>query len=137
MSLNVDASRVKNAETVCFRGEGDKREWNPLTTLIAFTTMSVDIGEITAENAEEFYCRAALINDIYASASSLAPTDITIADIKAHIGLRTNVATLTRAKWLAKVSKVVIPNRLRAYKYRLDRAEQANITSAAEQPATA
>lgn len=124
MSLNVDASRVKNADTVCFRGEGDSREWNPLTTLIAFTTMTIDIGEITAENAEEFYCRAALMNDLYASASNIAPTEITLADIKAHIGLRTNVLTLTRAKWIAKVSKVNIPNRLREYKWRLDRAAQ-------------
>ena len=125
MSLNVDASRVKNADTVCFRGEGDSREWNPLTTLIAFTTMTIDIGEITAENAEEFYCRAALMNDLYASASNIAPTEITLADIKAHIGLRTNVLTLTRAKWLAKVTKTIIPNRLREYKWRLERAAQA------------
>lgn len=120
MSLNVDASRVTDSETVCYRGEGEAREWNPLTTLIAFTTMSVDIGEITAENAEEFYCRACLLNDIYASASIERPQEITLAEIKAHIGLRTNVITLTRAKWLAKVSKVVIPNRLREYKWRLE-----------------
>lgn len=124
MSLNVDASRVKNADTVCFRGEGDAREWNPRTTLIAFTTMTIDIGEITAENAEEFYCRCALLNGLYASASNIPPQEITIADIRAHIGLRTNVLTLTRAKWLAKVTKVTIPNRLREYKWRLDRAAQ-------------
>ena len=120
MSLNVDASRVQNADTVCFTREGDERKWRGLTTLIAFTTMAVDIGEITEANAEEFYCRACLINDLYASASALPPEEITIADIKAHIGLRTNVITLTRAKWLAKVSKVNIPNRLREYKYRLE-----------------
>jgi len=124
MSLNVDASRVKNADTVCFRGEGDAREWNPRTTLLAFTTMTIDIGEITGENAEEFYCRAALISDLYASASNIAPTEITLAEIKAHIGLRTNVLTLTRAKWLAKVTKTIIPNRLREYKWRLERAAQ-------------
>lgn len=123
MSLNVDVSRVKNAETVCFRGEGDAREWNPLTTTLAFFTMTVDIGEITAENAEEFYCRAALLNDLYASASNTAPTEITIADIRAHIGLRTNVLTVSRAKWLTKVTKTIIPNRLREYKWRLDSAQ--------------
>lgn len=124
MSLNVDASRVQNADTVCFVGEGDARKWAPLTTLIAFTTMTIDIGEITAENAEEFYCRACLMNDLFASASIVPPTEITLADIKAHIGLRTNVLTLTRAKWLAKVTKVTIPNRLREYKWRLERAAQ-------------
>ena len=122
MSLNVDASRVQNADTVCFVGEGDARKWNPLTTTIAFFTMSADIGEITAENAEEFYCRCALLNDLYASASIERPVEITIDDIRAHIGLRTNVLTLTRAKWMTKVTKTIIPNRLREYKWRLDRA---------------
>lgn len=122
MSLNVDASRVKNADTVCFVGEGDNRQWAPLTTTIAFFTMSADIGEITAENAEEFYCRCALLNDIYASASIERPVEITIDDIRAHIGLRTNVLTLSRTKWMAKVTKTIIPNRLREYKWRLERA---------------
>lgn len=120
MSLNVNVSKVANHDSVCFVGEGEGRKWRPLTTTIAFMCMAVDIGEITEQNAEEWYCRACLINDLYASASIEPPAEITIADIRAHIGMQTNVITMTRAKWISKIAKNAIPNRLREYQYRLD-----------------
>lgn len=131
MSLNVNIGKIANHDSVCFIGEGENRKWRPLTTTIAFLTMTVDIGEITEQNAEEFYCRACLLNDLYASASIEPPAEISIADIRAHIGMQTNVITLTRAKWIAKIAKNAIPNRLREYQYRLeaDRRRDAQLAA--------
>jgi hypothetical protein len=124
MSLNIDISRIADHDSVCFMPTDDgTRQWKPITTRIGFTTMVVDIGDITEENAEEFYCRASLISDIYSSASMDPEIPLTLDEIRAHIGMRTNVVTLTRKQWLAKVTKTVIPNRMREYQWRLDRAK--------------
>jgi hypothetical protein len=119
MALNIDISRIANHETVCFVGDGEAREWSATTRSIGFLTMSTDIGEITEANAEEFYIRASLLCDLYGGNSRDGGVP-SLADIRAHIGLRSNVLTLTRAKWLANVKKNALPNRLREYKWRLD-----------------
>jgi hypothetical protein len=119
MSLRIDLTAIANHENTCFVGEGDARDWTNLTRTIGFLTMSTDIGEITEANAEEFYIRASLICDLYGGNSRDGGVP-SLADIRAHIGMRTNVLTLTRAKWLAKVKSNSLPNRLREYKWRLD-----------------
>jgi hypothetical protein len=119
MSLNVDLTRIANRDTVCFVGEGDARKWSDLTNTIGFLTIAADIGDITEANAEEFYIRACLLCDLYGGNSRDGGVP-SLADIRAHIGMRTNVITLTRAKWLAKVKSNNLPNRLREYKWRLD-----------------
>ena len=119
MSLTVNIARIANHDTVCYEGEGEARQWKAITSFIAFTSIAVDLGEITDANADEFYCRAALIHALYGNARTAS--DLTIDDIRTHIGMTTNVVSLSRAKWLSKVSKHVVPNRLRDYQYRLDR----------------
>jgi len=119
MALTIDLSRIANHETTCFTGEGDARKWTDTTHTIAFLTMGVDLGEITEANAEEFYIRACFICDLYGGNSRDGGVP-SIADIRAHIGLRSNVFTLSRAKWLANIKKNSIPARLREYKWRLD-----------------
>lgn len=122
MSLNVDISRIANHDTVCYEGEGENRAWKQATTDLGFYTMSIDIGEITADNAVEFYSRCCLLCDLYGGFSlDRVPS---IETIRAHIGLRTNVATISRAKWLAKVRKI-IDARLNDYKYRVQESDRA------------
>lgn len=84
---------------------GDKRlAYKPLTEQIIWTTLMVDIGEITEVTAVEFYCRAKLIDCIYSSVESNHHT-LTIDEIKSHIGLKTNVRYLTQSNWLKKLQK--------------------------------
>lgn len=119
MALHIDISRIANHETVCVVGDGESRKYSDTTGNLAFYTMTVDIGEITDANAEEFYIRCCLMCDLYGGNSRDGGVP-SLADIRAHIGLRTNVLTLTRAKWLANVKRNALPNRLREYKWRLD-----------------
>jgi hypothetical protein len=135
MALTTDLTRIKNRETVCFTGEGDSRRWTNTTQNIAFLTMTADIGEITAKNAEEFYCRICLISALYGDPSD-TPYGVSIEDIEAHIGLCTNVVTITRAKFLAKVKRMA-GFRMRDIADGIPAQRKATITRAAEQPATA
>lgn len=72
--------------------------------------MFVDMGQITAENYEEFYARTAVQEKL--SGAYLTETDaegnhkpryITLKDVRDHIGLSTNVSFLKRAQWLKRV----------------------------------
>jgi hypothetical protein len=90
MSLNYDLRKV--ADTELTRDPGTRE------TMI-FQTMIVDMGEITAANAEEFYTRTKMIDRAYPYGDS----GITRAHVQAFIGLKTNVATTTNAAFGKRV----------------------------------
>lgn len=90
--------------------KGDKL-MSPVTNALIWGTMFVDMGTITADNADEFFARTALqekLSGAYLTETSddgkvHKPRPITYKDVVDHIGLRTNVSTLTRAKWMKRV----------------------------------
>lgn len=109
MSLNYDLGNIANYEEVCFTGKPDQREMSPVTHALIFATMSVDIGRITEKNYLEFYSRAKFVAALFGS--TLYETDeqgkcrernFTIEEIRAHIGLRTNVIDKTRATFVRR-----------------------------------
>ena len=120
MSLNWDITNVKDHKSVCWlpdpEGEINPKTgevyvmMNPVTKALIFATMSVDIGRITEDNADEFYARLGFFRQLwgpFVANDDGSPREITPQDVQAHIGLVTNVNTLTRAKWLTKVKGII------------------------------
>lgn len=96
MALNFDFSKCKDIKYV-----GDK-DWS-MTDKIIWLTMVVGIPEIKEDNAEEFYKRVNLTERLFGG--WFLNRDIELEDIKARIGLKTNVAKLNRAKFVERQAK--------------------------------
>ena len=80
-----------------------------VTHALIFVTMSVYIGHITEKNYLEFYTRAKFVAALYGSTLYEADEhgehrerDFTIEEVRAHIGLHTNVADKTRAYFVKR-----------------------------------
>jgi hypothetical protein len=101
----------------------NKDEWHPVTHYLMFTTMAVGMGEITKQNAPEFFRRVAMIQKIYGPALTyLDPLDdskneifITFEDIENHIGLKTNVSTLSKTEFNKKALEILERDALSSY----------------------
>ncbi len=133
MSLNWNIGRIENMDTVCyerlplagnedllksmsFMGPGwhvckddpDTIERMSVTThTLIFATMSVDMGSITEKNADEFYRRLTVVErDGAFRRSEDGPVPFTLDEVKAHIGLTTNVATMPKRAWDAKRKRI-------------------------------
>ena len=93
MSLNYRFDKCKALMVMT----DEQREviW-PTTQSIIFQTISNGMGEITEENAEEFFIR----QDIWCRLNAFTP--IPPEAIVQHIGLTTNVSPMTRAAWTRK-----------------------------------
>lgn len=89
MSLDYDLRKVDAA----IRTDA---EW-PVTQAIIFLTMSIGMGEITATNVFDFAVRVHAAEAVMGpwvhtmSEGAAVPRPITVADIRARIGLKTNV----------------------------------------------
>jgi len=86
MSLSYDLTKIENHENLCWYDWEDEKLLSPVTESIVFACMYVEMGTITKANAEEFYTRYVM----FCRASGMT-NKRTLSDIKAHIGLRTNV----------------------------------------------
>lgn len=107
MSLNWNVERIDNYEGVCWIGaEGDpERHMNPVTKALIFMTMSVGLGVITKDNAEEFYARTHVMEQVHGQSTHIGGEGIYIspADVQRHIGLTCNVGNETRAQWARRI----------------------------------
>lgn len=105
MSLNWNLSRIANKDTVCYRDHGDgEQRLTSLTHNLIWSTMAVDMGEITAKTVDEWHFRLQCIALVYGDQGW---SDITREDIANHIGLSTNVIKRTRKQFLAKMATVL------------------------------
>ena len=109
MSLDYQLGEIANFKEVCYEGEPGKRKMSGVTHAIIFTTMAVDIGHITEKNYIEFHTRAKFVAALHGSAlyeadehGGYEERDFTLEEIKAHIGLGTNVADKTRAYFVKR-----------------------------------
>jgi len=86
MSLNYDLRGVKDLAITCYT-EADtlRRE----TQTLIFSTIAVMMYEITDANAEEFYARLVFWERLH-SIDDDEEGKITLATVRAHIGLKTN-----------------------------------------------
>lgn len=96
MSLNWDLKSVNNMEQVCFPGG----KMSDVTNNLIWATVITNLGEITEENAEEFYHRL----QFSGNCSKNDWSDITLENVKAHIGLKTNVTTITWDQFVKQVA---------------------------------
>lgn len=120
MSLDWNVAKVANNETVCFRiaeendpgrgiNKGDKL-LQVRTEGLIWATMPVGLGRITAANYREFYARLNMHEKLnggmrYGPAPDHARICFTLADVRDHIGLTTNVSDETGAKWIKRVQE--------------------------------
>jgi hypothetical protein len=116
MSLNYELTRIKDWKSRCLI---DDNRLNPVTEYLIFATMSTGIGEITEKNYIEFFIR--LKADDAISPWPKGEIDITLQNVRDHIGLRTNVfPNESRSKWV----KRVFDSAVREYEYRIRRNEE-------------
>lgn len=125
MSLNWDLSKINGGDFKAVTqiespyddpNEGIKKGdmiRNPVTTAIIWATMAVGLGEITEKNFEEFYRRLHLWEHSVQSFLSwgqdkdYANRYITYDEVKAHIGLRTNVSKESDSVFFKKLMGAV------------------------------
>jgi hypothetical protein len=106
MSLNYDISRVDDA------AKADGEPWRITDTLI-WATMAVDMGEITEKNYEEFAERLALSAKVHGTLmqkvvdGELVDRPITVEEVKARIGLKTNVTTTTARAFQGRLNRAM------------------------------
>jgi len=82
------------------------RKLNSVTHALIFGSMAIGIGKITQANHEEVYLRYAMEEKIFGTRlrrkneeGEWVDRSITLADIKRHIGLGTNVSLDSKAKY--------------------------------------
>jgi len=79
------------------------RALDPLTHALVFNSISIGIGEITADNAGEVYARSKIVEAFHGDFVQYADPDkrfiLEPEHIQQHIGLRTNVSFEPREEW--------------------------------------
>jgi hypothetical protein len=113
MSLDYDLGKINNYKELCYK-DGFM---TPRTQQIIFGCISTGIGEITEKNYIEWFMRYSMWCGLHSFDNS--PT---LDDVRAHIGLRTNVFPQeSRTKWV----KRHMDGQERDIKYVLRREEAA------------
>jgi len=79
---------------------------NPVSQALETLTMSVGMGEITEDNWREFWARLYIVDQVFGP--FLRNPDgsdrrLTPADVRAHIGLRANVAPDSKVTFKTKI----------------------------------
>jgi hypothetical protein len=104
MALNWNISDCNNWETLKEKGEWHKTEY------MIFATMSIDMSEITEENAIEFYARLKVVSAAYDGAwytEGIGWEDPTYEDVIKRIGLNTNASSRNTFKqWFKRIAMV-------------------------------
>ena len=89
MSLDYKLDSIDRWEELVHDGQ-----LNPVTQALVFNAMAIGIGEITERNVEEVYIRTAMADAVYGAplrGPAGGAVHLTLADIRRHIGLTTNV----------------------------------------------
>jgi len=103
MSLDFDLAKIKDYKKLFTKATNVDEEdsLNQMTERLIFLAMEVDLGEITEKNVEEWMVRLAMLKRC-----GWAPRqEITRADIERHVGLKTNVWSMTRVQFRTKLAK--------------------------------
>jgi hypothetical protein len=132
MSLNWDLTKIENSQELCYteaRDDEGEVEMNPetgepfyrlqpLTEALIFATMTVDLGEITEANYEEFWWRLqlyAVTTDHHLlirhatdddGNETTEGYDPTLEEIRQHVGMKVNVCDTTTAKYMTKLRQI-------------------------------
>lgn len=100
MALNWDMTKVYEPETL----HESRYEW-AISEAIIFASMGVDLGSITEENLDEWTYRITLYQKLNGALLRIDgnPFYITRDHLERRIGLKVNVANMTRTKWRNKM----------------------------------
>ena len=127
MSLNWNMQRVKNYEKLT------SEDMAPCTENVIFATMSLDMGEITEKNIQDWCDRAKFLRHFFNVWSKTNDGIYYLEDVnfmRQYIGLRTNVATIkSTGRWMTKRHKILVQER----EYQKRRAERINEEMMAEE----
>ena len=94
MSLDWHVEDVDNYKERCWvKREDGEYVLSPMTNNLIWSARRIGMNGITEKNWKEFYARMLLDPCI-----QLKPCQP--EDVKAHIGLSTNVSSVSRTKWL-------------------------------------
>lgn len=113
MSLNWHVGNIKDHKTLCFVGEGDKARLHGVTYSLIHATMAVDLGVITEKNLEEWLWRLEFLRVIGKGdwlLEEAGARSFTAEEVRAHVGLRTNVIDTKRPAFLKRWVKVLEMN---------------------------
>lgn len=118
MSLNWNVSRIADSDRVCWRTadadqpmrgiKAGERYLSPTTEALIWSTLGVGLGEITAANWRRFWVRLQAVEAWSGKLISEGdrgdgrPWDLTAEDVRAHIGLHTNVSRETDSAWIKR-----------------------------------
>ena len=106
MPLKVDLTNIKNSDEICFVGDDfHGYEYSEVTNYLVFTGQALGVSEITEKNYVEVAARHEFLNK----------GQVTLEDVKKHIGLKLNVADESNAKWLRRISKSQFNDIVRKY----------------------
>lgn len=92
----------KKAQKLVHDASGKAIPW-AVTNGLIWLTMVVQLGEITEKNVVEFATRVAIyqkLNGAYLIDGDGKPREITAEEVRAHVGLYTNVTSHTRTAFL-------------------------------------
>lgn len=129
MPLQLDYLKIANWQDVCLVDDpkSGKRVEHPWNFTMGIFLMHTGIQTITRKNAAEFYMRAKLIEACFGSLFTNGdgtPRYITTDDVKAYIGLSSNVSTYSSAQFFAHLRKDVIRNLTQTMEYALRQDER-------------
>lgn len=103
MSLNIYVKEIQDESLHYQMENGEAVDIAPMAKNIGFWCLSTDIGQIESGNVHEWYARYEILKSMgtnFFCDGYGHPVEITFADLLAHVGLRTNVTTVTRTQWL-------------------------------------
>ena len=116
MSLDYKLTDIDQWEELVTDGQ-----LNPVTQALVFNAMAIGIGTITEESIEEVYIRTTMADAVYGPplvgpAPDHRTTALTLADIRRHIGLWTNVFPMeTAAKFDRRMAGALRRNAVERY----------------------
>lgn len=115
MSLNFRLTNVKDWETVCYKDD----RMNVVTEGLIWATMSVGLGEIKANNIDEWLLRLSLSDKLFGTQLFTAKREqrpFTREELEQHIGLTTNATNETRLQFQKRVVNSFLEEKKRELK---------------------
>lgn len=124
MSLNWNLSKIANHETLAWTQDGTM---NPRTEALIWSTLAIDMGEITPKNVDEFWHRLDLYQHSVGALLGNVNGDIFLTrdDVVAHTGLKVNVTMKSRRAWHTRMKSILLDRALSAQRARERKQERA------------
>lgn len=100
MSLDFDLANIKDKDTLCYQQVDGECQYSSLTYSLIWTMIPIAVSSITRENVEKVFQRIYAYEHLRGAMRQAngKPVYFTFEEVKAHIGLTTNVTNQTDAQ---------------------------------------